>query len=355
MVVVALIFASLPYLSRQRPPETGPPSLELIVLEGTLIREDYPSSTVWSIEASSGERYVLTGEKTNEVVDLGEGVRVKVEGYEDEVIVSVPEGGEIHQHRRRAVRVINYKVILSEKEISEIINETLYERCDRNGARFYIRDLNKDGLEEITVVTLGLGTFPGEEMKCYTPEGVEVPCPEYLSKWGCIAVISLGRKGNYSKIGELKTKSIFLHSVIVPEANFEDLDSDGIEEILLSGMGVAHDFQLCLLDMDFNAQELEWLKLKEKDGNISEACLWYGSAAVANYEWYIRDINGNGKKELVNRKRWWTSTKPEGLQIAKIRQLNDDWEVCTIAVYEWDGSLFSYNEGLSQEILESSC
>jgi hypothetical protein len=268
-------------------------------------------------------------------------------------ISSLSKFPEIKKPEKIEKRELNEMV---QENIYETINKILPKECDKEGAQYYIQDLNGDGKEEVIIIAFGLGRFPGKEEKCYTAEGVGVPCPEV--NWGCIEIASLEKEKNYKKIGELKTEDIFRSAEMIPKiSRLEDIDADNQKEIFLSGRGVGHyDFFEGILDVDFENQKLNWLKLKDEKGNIHNAIFWRGREALGGSDWDVEDIDEDGKKEIVEKEDWIVFKKPEDFNIAKIKQLEDgNWEKCEVKAYEWDGLFFSYNEELSKIILELKC
>jgi len=81
-----------------------------IIVEGELEKENYVSAVVWSIKTEK-ENYVLIGDKIVELIKLGEGSKVRVEGYVINTSVTIPEAGEFHHITRKAIKVINFEPI----------------------------------------------------------------------------------------------------------------------------------------------------------------------------------------------------------------------------------------------------
>ena len=81
-----------------------------IIVEGELEKENYVSAVVWSIKTEK-ENYILVGDKAVELIKLGEGVKVRVEGYVINTSVIIPEAGEFHRITRKAIKVINFEPI----------------------------------------------------------------------------------------------------------------------------------------------------------------------------------------------------------------------------------------------------
>ena len=225
------------------------------------------------------------------------------------------------------------KIEAKEEMIKKIITEIIPSDFNKEKAEYYLEDLNNDGKPEIIIIVPDLSK----------------------EKEDIVAITLKDTEGNFEKIGELENKAIF--RVI----ETEDLDNDNQKEIILSAPCDHHCYTEAILDVDFDNQKLEWLKLKNERGNIQEAFLdrWVG--AFGSSDWDIEDIDKDGKKELVEIDSRIQFEKPENLKMVKIKQLWDDflkkdyWKICETKVYEWDGSFFSYNEELSKTALEVKC
>lgn len=216
--------------------------------------------------------------------------------------------------------------IPEDKRILEIINEILPDNLDKTSAKYSVNDLDEDRRPEIIITAVQFIPDP------YFPK---------VQEGYFIVVTIIDGEGSYKKIGDLKHEADFRGA---PEVkNLQDIDSNGQKEIFLDlKYGGAASFCEGILDLDFSNQNLDWVKFRSEKGDTQDAIFCLAASAMHHNTYIIEDLDRDGKKEIVEVYTWGElPQKPE-------EELG--WR-CEAKAYEWDGSLFSYNEELSKMML----
>ena len=208
----------------------------------------------------------------------------------------------------------------SEEMIQNIIRSALGVKFDASSATHTIVNLDrKDGPELI------IGA-------------VQVTAhSSVLPNTGVIQVVSiLNLEGEYERIGKIEYQEMLRGVPVLKKV--QDIDGDGVQELIMSLMyGGASSVVEGILHVDFSSNELTWVQLQDKDGQKQDAI--FVLSATFGYQNYfeIRDIDSDGQKEIIE---VFAQTLP-----------GDSGLSCDAVVYKWDGTLFSYNEALSQAAL----
>ena len=226
--------------------------------------------------------------------------------------------------------------------IDKMINKLLPAGFEKWAAEYsnYSADLNEDNLQEIIITSI---------------------YPMVKESWSerayLVIATLLNEKGDYKKIADFyfdqgmtkDEKEIFnLRFGGAPTVSVEtDINDDGWKEMGASwplsavdpmGSGRGHAF----LSLDLSTREINYLKIRNKEGEIAPAIFKagfdYSENTYLTTNIKTSDIDKNGKWEVIEINQWQKLSEPD----KKIKE--ESWEA---NVYEWDGSLFSYNRELS--------
>jgi len=217
------------------------------------------------------------------------------------------------------------RIEITEELINKIIDKILPENFDRKTACYFLSDLNKDGISEIIV---GFIKNPPTQ-NAYL--AIVTPIDENFEK---LADFNFGQKEDitFSSSPCLRDKKDIL-----------DVNGDGKEEMVLDlGAGGASNEAFGIFEIDLQAGKIEWLKIKEKDGEIKNSFFLKGGSVMHQEDFELKDLDGDGKMEIIEK---------EGEYLGGDWEKKESWK-WQISVYKWDGKIFKYNEKLSEEVLE---
>jgi len=214
------------------------------------------------------------------------------------------------------------------------------EHKDFEGFRIYRHDFNKDGKEEFIIIVVDI--IPDWK------KGI-LPNEFYL------AIANIEPNDSYKKIADFKTEQEF-ERIIPSIEEFADIDNDGQEEIFifLAAYGAAGFIKEGILNLNIANRKLDWIKLKDKDDKIVDAIFSIGAIVTYASDFAIKDLDKDGKKEIVSYGFETTMENPKNLspiqakEAIPIDEAEEIWQVYYTTVYEWDGAFFSYNEDLSK-------
>ncbi len=219
------------------------------------------------------------------------------------------------------------KIEITEELVNKIIDKILPENYAKETACFFIDDLNGDGISEIII-----GVAPN------------LPANEaYLT-----IVEPLDEIGNYKKIVEFnfnEKEGISFRSTpcIQDQKDVLDIDGDGKKEFVLDlGIGGANNEAFGIFKIDWEKNKIEWLKIKEKNGQIENSFFLKGGSVMHQEDFELKDLDGDGILEIIEK---------EGEYIGGEWQNKENWN-WQISVYKWDGEIFEYNQELSDKFLE---
>ena len=103
------------------------------------------------------------------------------------------------------------------------------------------------------------------------------------------------------------------------------------------GTGGASNEAYGVFKIDWDLNKIGWLKIKGKDGEIENSFFLKGGSVMHQEVFEIKDLDSDGKMELIEK---------EGEYIGGEWESKENWK-WQISVYKWDGSIFNYDEGLS--------
>jgi len=210
------------------------------------------------------------------------------------------------------------KIEITEELVEKIIDRIVPENFDRKTACFFSDDLNNDGISEIII-------------------GITPPQPTYQAYLA--VVIPTDETGNYKKLADFSfdEENISFRSTpcLQDEKDILDIEGDGKKEFILDlGTGGASNEAFGIFKIGWEQNEVEWLKIKRKDGQIKNSFFLKGGSVMHQEDFELKDLNGDGKLELVEK---------EGEYIGGEWESKESWE-WQISIYKWDGQFFNYNE-----------
>jgi len=205
--------------------------------------------------------------------------------------------------------------------------------------RFFIDDLNNKGSAEIIV-----GAVP-----------TEIPIVDIPNEAILIVVTPTDEEGSYKKIAEFKfhkEDNISFRNVpcVDDQNDLLDIEGDGIKEMVVNlGTGGASNVAFGVFKIDWEENKIEWLKVKKENGNIGNTNFLRGGSVMHQEMFYLEDLDGDEIMEAIEKmsKYIGTSGDPEDWE----KEENWEWEIW---VYKWDGSMFVYDEELSNLLLETA-
>ena len=106
-------------------------------IEGMIKQVSFASAKMWVIQTEKGDMYIPIGNRVQEVINLGEGVKVKIKGYVTVTKISVPEAGEFHSHSQKAIEVISYDLLKKESTSPQPKESTSTEEIDISDWKTY--------------------------------------------------------------------------------------------------------------------------------------------------------------------------------------------------------------------------
>ncbi|MCD6550189.1 hypothetical protein J7K24_01435, partial [bacterium] len=107
------------------------------IIEGEIKEVSFASAKMWVIQTEEGDMYIPIGNRSQEIIDLGEGVKVKIKGYVTVTEIVVPEAGEFHGHSQKAIEVISYDLLKKESTSPQPEGSTSTEEIDTSDWKTY--------------------------------------------------------------------------------------------------------------------------------------------------------------------------------------------------------------------------
>ncbi len=84
-------------------------SSNMELIQGEIKQVSFVSAKMWVIQASDGDMYMPIGNKSQDLIKLGEGTKVKVKGYITRTEIIIPEAGESNTYTQKAINIISYE------------------------------------------------------------------------------------------------------------------------------------------------------------------------------------------------------------------------------------------------------
>ncbi len=107
VIVVSLIGGY--FLLEHQAPTQPAEELKLELIQGEIKQVSFVSAKMWVIQASDGDMYMPIGNKSQDLIKLGEGTKVKVKGYITKTEIIIPEAGESNTYTQKAINIISYE------------------------------------------------------------------------------------------------------------------------------------------------------------------------------------------------------------------------------------------------------
>lgn len=223
-----------------------------------------------------------------------------------------------------------------EKNLAGIINKALPLNFDRKNLKYFIDDLNNDGWLEV-IITAGLPTDQ----------------PQYYGKAYLAILKVLNKEGEYKKIADLEFgEPVTLFRAVPKVAELDDLeglqdiDGDGQKEIILDlGTGGASNEAYGIFDIDWSEEKINWLNMRYQNGLVQSTFLLRGGSVMHQETFQLDDLDRDGRLEIIEKRGGFIG----GLVNEEnwLKEENWEWQK---RVYKWDGSVFSYNRELSEQL-----
>ncbi len=214
------------------------------------------------------------------------------------------------------------------KTVTVSIRVPFPDYIDEKSIKSFSFDSNGDGNSEIILIALqSLDTIKKEDRH---------PLEYHTEKDGYfLAITLLDERGNYRTLGDLVYHGTFAQTPTLK--GIQDIDDDTQDEIIvdLQRIGATGGKIEGILNIDFLRQKLDWVKFRDKEGKVKDASFFIRDGATYARWYSIEDVDQDGRKELIDFSVDYPYylVEPTG---------------CTVKAYEWDGSIFSYNEEVSQ-------
>ncbi len=196
--------------------------------------------------------------------------------------------------------------IVLKEDLEEInLEGIIKENALFDNYEYYLEDLNKDGFLEVLITSLS--------------------SEKSTAQFVLLSLID--KKGSFEKRGSFILEKEFSDIPLVERT--QDIKNNNVKEIIinLSIGGVAAQTHAILEWQD----GLRLINLEEKEEK-KQAIFLIGSSAMHHQVYYLKD------RQIIEVNAW-TETDQE---------LN-----CFVKVYELKNNIFSYNQGLSEELLET--
>ncbi len=198
----------------------------------------------------------------------------------------------------------------------------------------------------------------------------------------------LDEQRNYKEIGRIESGSYLDFTDINQDKSVEDINNDGLKEVFLYSIergGTADRIFYRILNVDFNTRKLNFIKLQDEAEKESSTFKEFGYRGRGMYERYIfnKDFNDNGEKEIIKFSAIpcemekiqhvclsFCELECEKFKVGSQWMYEDgEWSNCIIEcngkykekvkgkapcdkcklwVYEWNGSVFRYNNDISK-------
>lgn len=214
---------------------------------------------------------------------------------------------------------------VSEQLARSVIHNTLDERFDKQTATYNVANLDGQDGPELIIGAAG-------------------------NNIATILITSiLDSTGTSERLGNVDYQEVLRG---VPEVrDLQDITGDGKDELFVSlGYGGASNDAYGFLQADMQGKKLEWIQLRDPDNQIRDAIFLMGGTVTHAETVQIIDVNSDGKKEIVELfSQIWEFEN--GKDTVPSKQAGEVW--CLARVYQWNGSLFTFNRALSEQFLES--
>ena len=231
------------------------------------------------------------------------------------------------------------KVIEITDSIEEVINIFIPENYDKENARFFIDDLNNDGLDEIIISAFLLGS----ELELFENVYLVIVTPKIIS--GEINKINGFKKvADFTFCADEIGYSMRTMPLVNSKEDILDIDGDGDKEIVLSlGTGGASNSAYGIFKINWEINKIDWLKIRKKDKSIIKTNFLKGGTVMHSEDFQLKDIDMDRKMEIIEKRGEYkgNSAYAEDLE-------NWNWQIW---VYKWNDSIFDYDEELSEKML----
>jgi len=238
------------------------------------------------------------------------------------------------------------KIEITEELANKVIDKIVLDqkKYDRETVKFFINDLNNDKTSEIIVC---LASSPGWEAE-----------EAYVT-----VVTPTDKNGNYKNIGDFifsfnKEEKVyfrdtpFLDTPCVDDTkNLVDIDGDGKKEMILNlGLLGVSGYAYTIFKIDWDLHKIDRIKARNKEGSIEDYYFVNAAALMHRAGFYLEGLDNDKTMEIVE----IYDTRVESASEANLVEEGNNYWKREYVVYKWNGSIFNYNEKLSNRFVKST-
>lgn len=255
------------------------------------------------------------------------------------------------------------KIEVTEELANKIIDKIALDtkKYDREKAKFFINNLNNDKTPEIIVclATPASLTWEAGEIEAYMT-----------------VVIPTDKNGDYKTIGDFvfnkERGTPFLgrpcvagvdesgkiygygEDIYGDRGGFVDIDGDGKKEMIVNlGLLGASGSAYTIFKIDWDLHKINRIKARNKEESIEDYLFFEAFALMHRAGFHLEDLDNDKTMEIVEIYDSLVESKNEANLIEKNAAGEELYWKREYVVYKWDGSILTYNEELSNLLLET--